>query len=138
MPAYRGRKMSIQIGDGTSPPTFTVVAGIRTKDFSIGNELVDITNSDSGSHREGLVDAGISTLSVSGSGVFKDDTTNNSLEDLANSRAFEDFRLQFENSDYYEGRFQVTSFRYAGAYNTEQTFDVSLESVGPWTFVRNS
>lgn len=128
MAAQKGRSVLLKVSDGTSPDSFSSVGGIRSKTVTINNETVDITTSDEAPWRTLLGDAGIRSVSISGSGVFKDEAAINRVEDLAFSGALEDFQLVFGNSDYIQGAFQVTRFEYGGEHNGEQTFSISLES----------
>lgn len=130
MAAQKGRSVLIKVSDGGSPDVFTTVGGIRSRTFTVNNESVDITDSDNAPWRALLGDAGLRSISVSGSGVFKDDASYNIVEDLSFSGLNRDFQLVLANSDYIQGSFQIASLSYAGEHNGEQTYDVTLESAG--------
>lgn len=138
MAADKGRNFKLKIHSGGSPGTFTAIAGMQSRTLTINNEQVDITNDDTAPQRELLSGAGQKTLTISGSGVFKDDAAINSLEDLANASAgnSEEFRVEFENGDWYQGVFNVVSFEYSGDYNGARLYSLSLENAGTWTFGR--
>lgn len=138
MPAQKGRLFLLSIGDGASPEVFTGIAGLRSKTLTINNESVDVTTSDEAPWRELLGDTGLRSLSVSGSGVFQDDTAINSVEDLALNGLLNNFQIAFENNDVFEGAFQVTSFEYGGEHTAEQTYSISLESSGTITLTRGT
>ncbi|MEP7209533.1 MAG: phage major tail protein, TP901-1 family [Alphaproteobacteria bacterium] len=73
MAGQRGRDVLIKIGDGGSPETFAVAAGIRARSIALAVGLVDATTTDSlGAGRELLGGAGTKKAEVSGAGVFKD------------------------------------------------------------------
>ena len=59
MTAQRGRDMLVKIGDGGSPESFTTVAGLRTRTFSLNAREVDTTHAESGGWRELLAGAGV-------------------------------------------------------------------------------
>lgn len=128
MAAQKGRSILLKIGDGLSGPSFSTVGGIRSKTLTVNNETVDITDSDNAPWRVLMADAGIRSVALSGSGVFKDEDAINSVEDLALSGQVEDFQMVFGNGDIMQGLFQVTSFEYGGEHNGEQTYSIALES----------
>lgn len=130
MAAQKGRNILIKISDGTSPGTFTTVGGMRSKTLTINNEQVDVTTDDEAPWRHLLADAGLRSISLSGSGVFKDDSAYNDVEDLAMNANLQEFQLVMGNGDYFQGLFQVASLEYAGEHNGEQTYSMTLESAG--------
>lgn len=136
MAAAKGRNILLKVSDGTSPDTFTTIGGIRSRTITINNETVDITTSDEAPWRTLMGNAGIRSVSISGSGVFKDGADVNRVEDLALNGNLEDFQAVFENLDYFQGAFAVTRFEYAGEHNGEQTFSIALESAGVLNFTR--
>lgn len=138
MPADKGRNFKIYIHTGGSPGSFVAIAGMQSRSLTINNEPVEITNDDTAPQRELLSGAGTKTLSISGSGVFKDDQAINLFEDLANAPAEneEELRVEFENGDWYQGTFHLSSFEYSGEYNGARMFSVTLENAGTWTFGR--
>ena len=136
MAAQKGRAALLKISDGTSPGTFTTIGGMRSKTFTINNSSVDITDADSDGWRELLGDAGDRTVSVSGSGVFKDDAALNTVEDLVFQDTLREFQLIWGNGDIIQGLFQITSYEAGGEHNAEQTFSISLESAGEIMLIR--
>lgn len=136
MAAQKGRSILLKISDGTSPTTFTTIAGLRSKSITVNNESVDITTADDAPWRQLLGDTGLRTVSVSGSGVFEDDAAVNDIEDLAFSGALQELQIVFGNGDIMQGEFQVTSFEYGGEHTAEQTYSVSLESAARIDFQR--
>ncbi|HEU4550998.1 MAG TPA: phage major tail protein, TP901-1 family, partial [Rhizomicrobium sp.] len=72
MTAQRGRDLLIKIGDGGSPESFTSVAGLKATSLAFNAQTVDVTNADSAGMWRELLEGGIKSASLSGSGVFKD------------------------------------------------------------------
>jgi len=134
--AQKGRLFTMAVGDGTSPGNFTTVGGIQSNGLTINGDPVDITTQDEAPYRELLGDTGMRSMSISGSGIFKDDAGMNTIEDLSNSGEIQDFLFTFANGDTYQGRFQVTSYEYTGGHVEAQTFSISLESASKWVFTR--
>jgi len=136
MAAQKGRLILIKRGDGAGTEVFTSVAGMRSKTITVNNETVDITTADDAPWRQLFENVGVRSVSVSGSGVFQDDSIGNLVEDDALAGAIGNYELLFENGDKLSGAFAITSFEYGGEHTAEQTFSMSLESSGTITMTR--
>ncbi len=122
---------------GTSPTVYTTVAGGRSKTVTINNELVDITDDQSAPYRKLLEDAGLRSISLSFSGVFKDEDAIRKIEqDGAHSGLALDCQIVMPNGDEILGSFIVSSFEFAGEFNGEQTYALTLENADVWIFNR--
>ncbi len=130
MAAEKGSAFLLKVGDGGSPVSFATVAGLRTTQLSINGEMVAITSKDSGGWRELLSGAGVRSVSVSGAGIFTGSAAETRLKSNALSGAIDDYRLSFEGGETLTGRFLVTRLDYAGDYNGERNYTLSLESSG--------
>lgn len=130
MAVERGSAFLLKVGDGTATPTFATMAGLRTTQLSVNGEAVVVTNKDSGGWRQLLSGAGVRSVSVSGAGVFTGSAAEARLRASALSGVLDDYRLSFEGGDTMTGRFLVTRLDYAGDFNGERTYTVSLESSG--------
>ena len=95
---------------------------------------VDITNKDSGGNKTLLANGGIHSMSVSGSGVFTDAAVEENLRAAMNGTTFSNFQILLPDFGTYTGAFNVTSLEYAGEYNGEVTYSLSLESSGAITY----
>lgn len=131
MAAEKGSAFLLKIGDGGSPVAFATVAGLRTTQMSVNGEAVAITSKESGGWRELLSGAGVRSVSVSAAGVFTGSAAENRVRANALSGAIDDYRLTFESGAMMTGRFLVTRLDYAGDYNGERSYTLSLESSGP-------
>ncbi len=137
MAAQKGREILIKMGDGEAPTEgFTTIAGIRSRTVTINRETVDITNSDSpGMHRELLADGGVRSVSVSGSGVFKDKAAHAALiGHILNGTTHRNFQLFMPGLGTFAGPFEVSSTDLGGEYNAEVTYSLSLESAAAISF----
>lgn len=122
-------------GDGTLDETFENFAGIRSKSFTLNSELIDITSQDSDQWRKVADEAGINSMSLSGSGVVNDDRAYRRARARALSRKISNFRIIVNNDgDYFQGFFKIASLGGAGDYNAESTYDITLESSGVIAF----
>ena len=130
MPAESGSAFLLKVGDGTSTPVYSTVAGLRTTQLSIAGELVAITSKDSGGWRELLSGAGTRSVSVAGSGVFTGSAAEARLKANALAGTIDDYRLSFESGDTITGRFLLTKLDYSGDFNGERAYTLALESSG--------
>ena len=131
MSAERGSAFLLKVGNGATPVVWQTVAGLRTTQLSINGELVTITSKDSGGWRELLSGAGVRSVSVSGAGIFTGSAAEVRVKGNALSGVIDDYRLSFESGETLSGRFLVTKLDYAGDYNGERSYTLSLESSGP-------
>lgn len=130
MGAQRGSDILIRV-DQTGLGNFVNVGGLRSKSISFNAEMVDATDADSvGKWRELLIGAGIKSATITGSGIFKDTTS----EQLVRANFFNQVlaTYQFVVPDFgtVQGAYQVTSMDYAGDHNGEATFSMTFESSG--------
>ena len=134
MAAERGSAFLLKVGDGATPVAYATVAGLRTTQASINGEAVAITCKDSGGWRELLSGAGVRSASVSGSGVFVDANTDDRARQIFFAGTVENFQVIIPDFGIVEGPFQITSIEYAGSYNGEATYELTLASAGALTF----
>ena len=126
----KGSAFLLKVGDGATPPAFATVAGLRTTQLSVNGEAVVVTNKDSGGWRQLLSGAGVRSVSVTGAGVFTGSAAEARIKASALSGAIDDYRLSFEGGDHMTGRFLVARLDYAGDFNGERSYTLSLESSG--------
>ena len=130
MSAEKGSAFLLKVGDGAAPPVFATVAGMRTTQMSVNGEAVNVTSKDSGGWRELLSGAGVRSVSVAASGIFTGSAAEARLRGNAIAGLLDDYELSFESGERMRGRFLVTRLDYAGDYNGERTYSLSLESSG--------
>ncbi|TDR88959.1 phage major tail protein, TP901-1 family [Enterovirga rhinocerotis] len=133
MAAQKGKDLLIRLADGAGG--FTTVAGLRTRQLGFNAETVDVTNADSaGRWRELLAGAGMRRASISGSGVFRDASSDARMRSLFFDGAIETLQIVVPDFGTVEGPFQIASLDYRGDHAGEVTFDMALESAGALTF----
>ena len=130
MGVEKGSAFLLKVGDGALPVAYQTVAGMRTTAVSINGDAVVVTHKGSGGWRELLGGAGVRHVSVSGAGVFTGSAAEVRLRGNALSGAIDDCELSFESGEKLRGRFLVTRLDYAGDFNGERTYTLSLESSG--------
>ena len=134
MAAQNGKDLLIKM-DMTGDGQFQTTAGLRATRISFNAETVDVTNLDSqGGWRELLAGAGVRSASLSGSGVFKDDATDERARQIFFDGQMPDFQVIIPDFGTIEGPFQITAIEYAGTHNGEATYELSLASAGALTF----
>ena len=134
MGAQNGKDLLIKVDmDGNG--TFQTIAGLRATRVSFNAESVDVTSLEStGGWRELLSGAGVRSASISGSGVFKDDTTDERARQIFFDGQTPAFEVIIPDFGTVSGPFQVTSLEYSGSHNGEATYELSLASAGALTF----
>jgi TP901-1 family phage major tail protein len=134
MAAQNGKDLLIKV-DITGGGVFETMAGLRATRVSFNAEQVDVTTLESaGGWRELLSGAGVKSASLSGSGVFKDATTDERARQIFFDGETPDFQVIIPDFGTVEGPFQVTSIEYAGTHDGEATFELSLASAGALSF----
>ena len=131
MAAQRGKALLLKIDISG---TMTTVGGMRSTSMTLNDEAVDISNKDSGSFRELLPAGGIQSMSISASGVFTDSTAETTLRAAYGTSTFKSYNIIVPDLGTYAGTFMIASLEYAGEYNGEATYSVTLESSGSITF----
>ena len=70
----------------------------------------------------------------SGSGVFVDSATDDRARQIFFAGTVEQFQVIIPDFGIVEGPFQITAIEYAGSYNGEATYELSLASAGALGF----
>jgi TP901-1 family phage major tail protein len=130
MGAEKGSAFLLKVGDGGAPVAYATVAGLRTTQLSVNGEAVNVTTKDSAGWRELLSGAGVRSVSVSGAGIFTGSAAEVRVRNNALAGIIDDYELSFESGERMRGRFLVTRLDYAGDYNGERSYTMSLESSG--------
>ncbi|MBI1217476.1 MAG: phage major tail protein, TP901-1 family [Rhodobacteraceae bacterium] len=133
MGAQSGKDLLIKL-DMTGDGTFGTLAGLRATRLTFNADTVDVTSLESGGWRELLAGAGVRTAAISGSGVFKDDATDERARAIFFAGDTPEFQVIIPAFGVVQGAFQITSVEYAGNYDGEATYSLSLASAGALTF----
>ena len=134
MAVQNGKDLLIKvdlIGDGQ----YVTMAGLRATKIGLNAETVDVTSLGStGGWRELLAGAGVKSAAISGSGVFRDANTDERARQIFFDALMPGFQVVVPSFGIIQGPFQITSIDYAGTYNGEATYDMTLASAGALTF----
>jgi predicted secreted protein len=131
--AYVGRDALLK-SSANGGSTFTVVGGVRTTNFQIGNNPVDITNVSSGGFQEMLANGGTQAISCSVDGVVVDNTAFETMLASAKDRTLIFYRMDFANGGSIITRFAVGDMTIQGGHDQAQTFQATLASSGTITW----
>ena len=134
MAAGKGKDVLLKVGNGAYSETFATVAGLRTASLTLNNQAVDITTKDSAGWTELLEAAGISNVSISASGVFKDAASEETVRGYAQTQTINNFEFVFANGDKMSGAFLITSYERSGGYDDAEVYSISMSSSGAVTF----
>jgi len=134
MAAQNGKDLLIKVDmDGNG--VFQTIAGLRASRLSFNAEQVDVTSLESaGGWRELLGGAGVKSALVAGSGIFRDEATDERARQIFFDGATPDFQVVIPDFGIVEGAFQISSIEYAGSHDGEATYEMAMASAGALTF----
>ncbi len=135
MTMQRGKDILLKLEDPTGSSTFVTMAGLRARTISLNAKTVDTTNADSvGAWRELLPGAGVKSLSVSGSGVFTDSTADEAVRGAFFAQEARKWQVIIPDFGVMEGIMQIAALEYAGEFDGEAVYSLTLASAGNITF----
>lgn len=135
MAKYKGKDFRIKVRVSTGPDVYTAIGGVRSESITVTSETVDVTDKDGTGWRQLLSGAGITSMSLKGSGPVSDNVvfTDHVLPaKMNNTHLF--IKAESGAGDVFAGEFAVTSLERSGEYNKEETFSITLESAGAITY----
>lgn len=132
MTAQKGKDLLIKMDQGG---LFVTLAGLRAKRLAFNAETVDITDAESsGRWRELLGGSGVQRASLSGSGIFKDTTSDDLMRATFFASEIKNWEITIPDFGKITGPFQITALEYSGQHDGEVTFEAALESAGSLSF----
>ena len=133
MAAQNGRDILVKIKNEASE--FITLAGLRSKAFRLNAQAVDITNTDSAEGwKELLPGAGVKSAEISGAGVFRDTESDVLARTAFFEQSVQTYRFIIPDFGVIEGPFLLTSLSYAGTYQGEANYELTLLSAGAPSF----
>lgn len=134
MVAQNGKDLLIKIDtDGTG--SFVTLAGLRASRISFNADTVDATSLDStGGWRELLSGAGVKSASISGSGIFRDEQSDERARSVFFDGSVNDFQVIIPDFGTIQGAFLISALEYGGTFDGEATYDITLASAGALGF----
>ena len=134
MSAQRGKDLLLKV-DTTGSGAFATVAGLRARSLAFNAATVDVTHAESTNEwRELLAGAGAKSARISGSGIFKNATSDETVRGLFFAGTIRNWQVVIPDFGTAQGAFQVTALEYSGSHDNELTFELALESAGALSF----
>lgn len=131
MDGFLGRDIVFQWG-GNSPGD--TILGVREKGIECSGEAIDVTSDENNGWRTLLSEAGQNEVTISLSGVTKD----NRLKTAWFTNRTQPVFLTYPDGGVLSGNFYLQSYTDTGPYNDATTFEVELVSTGAVTFTAGS
>ena len=134
MGAQNGKDLLIKV-DMDNAGDYQTLAGLRATRVSFNSETIDVTNvSSAGGWRELLAGGGARSLSLTGSGVFRDEAADERTRQIFFDGETPNFQVVIPDFGTVQGAFQIAGMEYAGTFDGEATYEVSLSSAGALNF----
>lgn len=134
MAAQKGKDLLLKV-DSDGLGSFVTVAGLRTRSLVFNAETVDVTHQESAGHwRELLAGAGVKSARLTGAGIFKDETSDETVRAYFFNGTIRAWQVVIPDFGTMAGPFQITSFEFNGRHDGEVSFELSLESAGQIDF----
>lgn len=134
MTAQKGKDLLLKI-DMDGAGQFATVAGLRATRITFNAQSVDVTNIESqGGWRELLAGGGVRSAAISGSGVFRDQASDERARAIFFGNEMPNFQIIIPDFGVVEGPFQITSIEYSGNHDGEAVYELSLASGGEIQF----
>ncbi|KZK76483.1 Phage major tail protein 2 [Pseudovibrio sp. W64] len=133
----KGRLLLLKLGNGADPEVFENTAGIKTRNLSINNSLVDATVPDSddpGSIVYSSSVHGIQSVSFSGSGLSDDSATSTQLNAACLEQTRTNAKVIVPGLGEYAGVILIESIEFSGEVEGEAEFSISVKFTGKVTF----
>lgn len=131
MAGQKGHEVLIKRDSGGG--SFVTIGGMRAKSLQINGQPADTSDSDS-RWRELLAGAGVKSVSISGSGVFKDSAAENAVRADIFSDLAQPYQFVIPGQGTYSGSFVCTNLSYQGGHTDEVQFSMAWESSGEVTY----
>lgn len=126
MAGFNGRDLTINWDSVT-------LVGVRSKEYTITADLVDVTNDDDDGYRRTLPKAGMLACDVSVSGITSDAISIAAIMSLTNGETVR-INLPTGTGRYIEGEFRVASTSGSGEHDGAYEFSTEYQSSGEFTY----
>jgi len=134
MAPQKGKDLLLKI-DPERAGIFVTIAGLRTHTLSLNASPVDVTNQDSaGNWRELLSGAGLRSAEVRGSGIFRDEASDEALRRIFFEDSLVPWQILIPGFGVVTGDFHISGLEYSGRHDGELAFELALESAGALAF----
>lgn len=135
MSAFAGRDLLLKIATNSG---YVTCAGLRAKSVTLNSRPVDTTDQGSDGWRELLPGAGLRMAEITGSGVFRNASSDARLRLAFFEQSAIPLRFEMPRFGRLEGEFLVTRLRYVGTYDGMGGFEMGFVSSGALNFEPSS
>ena len=133
MSAQAGRDVLIKIKAPTG--NFETAAGLRSQSLRFNAQTIDVTDSQSvQAWRELLPGGGTKSVEISGAGVFRDQASDALMRQAFFDQSHNSFQFIMPDFGIVEGPFLISALSYAGEYQGEARYEMTLLSAGAAAF----
>ena len=130
MVAQKGKDLLLKV-DSDGNGAFITVAGLRSRTLAFNAGSADITHTESAGHwRELLAGAGVKSARISGSGIFKDASSDELVRQLFFDGTVRDWQIVIPDFGSVTGPFQLSALELTGQHDGELAYEIALESAG--------
>lgn len=133
--ALKGNAFLLQLPTTASGTDFATVAACRSNSLTLNKSAVDITNKGSGGWTESLAGGGVKNATISASGVYADDASQNRLITAFMASTHWNARIIDEGGNTFTASWNIDALTFGGDSDVEQTFEVTLSSSGEVDYV---
>jgi len=135
MTAINATALTLLVGNGKTPETFSELGGLR-------NHRIALRNSPERHHHANLNHAwekslegsGRQQITVSGQGIFTDSTSEEALRAQAFSNGIQNFQIVLGNGDTITGNFSILNYERSASMEGAIEYQIGLQSTGEVIF----
>ena len=132
MSVQNGKDLLLKIKQSGS---FTTVAGLKSRELEFNRQLIDITDSDSTGHWRELQSGGVRRARLRGEGIFRDATSDAMIRRVFFEGTVDEWQVILPDFGQLTGHFVIVDLSYAGTFDGEIVWHISLESAGEIVFI---
>lgn len=132
--AKAGRLFQLKMGDGATPENFTIIGGLKASSIKLSAGLIDTTDMASNDWKELLSGYGVRSVSISGSGIFKNDAEEALIRSKFLNNLTWNYQLVDADLNIIQGSFMIKDLEYKGSDKDAVTYQFSMESNGAVTY----
>jgi len=134
MSAQKGKDLLLKL-DQDGSGNFLTMAGLRSSSIAFNAASVDITHAESaGRWRQLLAGAGVKTARLGGSGIFRDQLSDEKARELFFNGDIRNWQVVIPDFGTITGPFQITALEFSGQHDGEVSYQLTLESAGELAF----
>jgi len=133
MAAQKGREVLIKVEDTPGGGTYTAMAGLRAKQFTLNNGETDLSDSDDDWAQTGI-GFGLKSVRLSGSGIYKNHATQRKIVTAILTDATLNYQMVVPGLGTFAGAFVASSIDMGANHDGELGFSTQFMSNGEVTF----